>query len=156
MAYGGYKPAKITATGKGENKMKKEYSFDDFKMNEYAHKPITASGYISAYSGRFDVNTSSILTRLIQEAGRFCEHFASDLFIDWKSIESFIDESAGKMESKTFLLGFREYGVDGNSFIFSRYNGGAYLCPEKEYRSIWRLDIDARGDEIKLKLGRVF
>ena len=132
----------------------KIYSAHDFKMNDYAYKPIKADGYVSSCSGVYEVNYSSILTRLIQEAGRFCEQFASDLFIDWKSIEKQID--CADVLDLVFLFGFRQSGVDGNSFILSRYNSGAYRCPEAEYRSMWRLDITADGDEIEMILGRVF
>lgn len=31
--------------------------------------------------GGWRINYSSILSKLIQEAGRWCEHYASDLFI---------------------------------------------------------------------------
>lgn len=134
--------------------MKKTYTVSDFKANTYAYKPIEETGYISAYSGHYDINYSSILTRLIQEAGRFCESFASDLFIDWRNVDGILDES-GEIE-KTFLFGFRQNGVDHDNFILSRYNGGAYLNPQGEYRSMWRLDIVADGLEIKMTLGRVF
>lgn len=134
--------------------MKREYTLEDFSMNEYAYKPIRATGYTASYSGKYDVNTSSILTRLIQEAGRFCESYASDLFIDWQNVERCID--CADIIEKSFLFGFRQFGVDHDSFIFSRYNGGAYRCPEAEYRSMWRLDIVADGEKIDMKLGRVF
>lgn len=131
--------------------MKKEYTVNDFRMDG---KVYTATGYVSSYSGKYDINDSSILTRLIQEAGRYCERFASDLFIDWKAVERKID-SADALDL-VFLFGFRRDGVDGNSFILSRYNGGGYAYPEKEYRSMWRLDITADGDRIEMVLGRVF
>lgn len=141
--------------------MKKEYTINDFRVNTYAYKPIVDDGRRGYYSGKYEVNYSSILTRLIQEAGRFCERFASDLFIDWESVVRWID-NADKGDEIVFLFGFRQDGVDGNSFILSRYNNGCYSCPEKEYRSMWRLDIrtgcnnDFNDDEIKLTLGRVF
>lgn len=129
----------------------------EFKMNTYAYKTITADGYISSYSGKFEVNHSSILTRLIQEAGRYCERFASDLFIDWQSVLRYIDEAEeSPAEEKTFLFGFRQDGVDGNSFIESRFTSGAYAYPEKEYRSLWRLDIQIIADTMSMTLGRVF
>lgn len=133
----------------------KIYTINDFRMNSYAYKPITASGYVSSYSGKYEINTSSILTRLIQEAGRFCENFASDLFIDWARIEKELDGSDAIL-GETFLFGFRKDGVDHNSFILSRYNNGMYACPEAEYRSMWRLDIEADGKDINMTLGRVF
>ena len=140
--------------------MKKEYTLDDFKANTYAYKPLTADGYRSSYSGMYSINHSGILTRLIQEAGRFCERFASDLFIDWGGVESWIDNAETDTET-VFLFGFRKDGVDGNSFVLSRFNGGSYAYPEKEYRSLWRLDIrtgkgEYDSDEINMTLGRVF
>ena len=136
--------------------MKKEYTIFDFKVNDYAYSRdiVTASGYVSSYSGAYEINTSGILSRLIQEAGRFCESFASDLFIDWKEIEKKIDCNDALF--LTYLFGFRQNGVDHNSFILSRYNGGGYAFPEKEYRSMWRLDIKADGNSITMTLGRVF
>lgn len=136
--------------------MKKTYTVNDFEANTYAYKPIEATGYTSAYSGHYDINYSSILTRLIQEAGRFCEYFASDLFIDWGGVLQWMEEAEDNSES-VFLFGFRQNGVDGNSFVLSRYNNGCYRYPEKEYRSMWRLEISTNDhDQIKMILGRVF
>ena len=134
--------------------MKREYTIEDFKMNTYAYKPIVCDGYISSYSGKYEVNYSFILTALIQEAGRYCEYFASDLFIDWKSVEEFIDEAEAE-EKKSFLFGFRQSGVDHDSFVFSRYNNSGSLA-EYNYRSLWRLDVETKGNEIEMVLGRVF
>lgn len=137
--------------------LNKTHSVYDFKVNDYAYKRDIhkANGYLSAYSGKYDINTSGILTRLIQEAGRFCENYASDLFIDWESVENRI-KSDDKIFMSTFLFGFRQNGVDHSTFILSRYNGGMYSNPESEYRSMWRLDIEADGKEINMTLGRVF
>ena len=136
--------------------LNKTYTISDFKVNEYAYKRDihTASGYLSSYSGKYEINTSGILTRLIQEAGRYCESYASDLFIDWKAIEDRIYSNDAMFLS--FLFGFRQNGVDHNTFILSRFNDGMYSHPEMEYRSMWRLDIEADGKEIKMSLGRVF
>lgn len=65
------------------------------------------------------VNYSRILTILIQEAGRVCADYASDLFISW---ESLLDEAEKKMKEKadftlTTFFGFREQGVDGPFYI---------------------------------------
>lgn len=84
-----------------------------------------------------ELNYSGILTRLIQEAGRWCRRYASDLFIDWRSIDKKLED--GTLESGTYLFGFREDGVDHTEFVLSRYNRNHGSC--KEYRAIWRLDI---------------
>ena len=132
----------------------KTYTLDSFKMNTYAYKPITADGYRSSYSHEFEINDSSILTRLIQEAGRYCERFASDLFLDWELVQSFVRD-ADSGDSKTYLFGFRQDGVDHDSFIFSRYASSGDLA-RYNYRSLWRLDIKTKGDHITETLGRVF
>ena len=83
------------------------------------------------------VNCSDILTKLIQEAGRWCKTYASDLFTDWNIIQEQIEDRT--IESGSYLFGFRENGVDHDKYIFSRYkNQGA----SDEYRAIWRLDIE--------------
>ena len=134
----------------------------DFKVNDYAYgrDTITDKGERHYRTGKWEVNYSDILTRLIQEAGRFCERYASDLFISWESVLHWIDE-AGDDEKEIFLFGFRQNGVDHNNFILSRYESGMYKHPELEYRSLWRLDVETTENEygtkiIRLTLGRVF
>lgn len=133
----------------------KEYTINDFRVNDYAYKPMTDSGRMGYYSGRYEINYSSILTRLIQEAGRFCESFASDLFIDWESVLDFIKEHDGAEIDTAFLFGFRQYGVDHLEYVLSRYNQSGDKA-QYNYRSLWRLDVKADGDEITMTLGRVF
>ena len=136
--------------------MEKTVTFEDFKFNTYAYGLLTEEGRRDYYSGKYEINYSSILSRLIQEAGRFCEYFASDLFIDWGGVLRWMEEAEDNSES-VFLFGFRQNGVDGNSFVLSRYNNGCYRYPEKEYRSMWRLEISTNDkDGIKMILGRVF
>ena len=138
-----------------DNMKDREYTVNDFTFNDYAWKPITDTGRRSSSSGAYEINYSSILTRLIQEAGRYCERYASDLFIDWSCVLDWIS-SADAGDEKSFLFGFRENGVDHDAFVLSRFNG-SYCCPEKEYRSMWRLDISTDYDDrIMMTLGRVF
>ena len=97
----------------------------------------------------FDINYSSILTKLIQECGRLCESYASDLFITWNSIDKKLKEKT--METSVYLFGIREMGVDHNEFVLSRYNNnGCYA--KHEYRKIYRLDVIIEGDSIRMKL----
>lgn len=134
--------------------MENKYSYEDFRMNEYAYKPIIENGRLSRSSWKYEINYSSILTRLIQEAGRFCENFASDLFIDWQGVMEYIDRAKSGKE-KMFLFGFRQYGVDHDSYIFSRYESERQYA-KHNYRSMWRLDVSTNGEDITMKLGRVF
>lgn len=126
---------------------------DNFRINDYAWKPITEDGYLSRYSEKYEINYSGILTRLIQETGRFCESFASDLFIDWEAVLRCIDTDAPIDE--TYLFGLRQHGVDHKEYVFSRFeNDGAYW--KHNYRAMYRLDIHADGKDISMTLGRVF
>ena len=138
---------------KGIKTMKKEYSVDYFRINEYLEKPITEEFY--RYENGFSPNTSSILTRLIQEAGRYCEHYASDLFIDWITIDEFISSNPEAGDNRTFLFGFRRFGVDHAGFVLSRFDNEQQYA-EGEYRSMWRMDITVDSDEMRIVLGRVF
>ena len=115
----------------------------DFSRIAYGTKTIEAEGR------DFSINYSSILTKLIQECGRLCESYASDLFIDWNIIDEKLQEKT--METSTYLFGIREMGVDHNPFVLSRYNNSG--CHAKyEYRKIYRLDIIVDGDSIRMEL----
>ena len=76
-----------------------------------------------------NINISSIITKLIQETGRFTENYASDLLYD-------IDH------------GIRENGVDGNSFLMNRLKDslGYYGYPDyaRNYRKIYAVRIRNR------------
>lgn len=82
-------------------------------------------------------NFSSEWSRLINEAGRWCESYASDILIDFKSIKAYLErlKNGEESEGREFWFGFRQMGVDGLSFIQSR--------TEREYashvyRAVWR------------------
>ena len=115
----------------------------DFSKITYGAKVIEAQGR------DFNINCSSILTKLIQECGRLCESYASDLFIDWNSIVQKLKDKT--METSTHLFGIREMGVDHNEFVLMRYNNYGYHAMY-EYRKIYRLDIIVEDDLIKMKL----
>ena len=126
----------------------KEYTVDDFNTPVIDGKPIEESSQNGS-----TLNYSSILTRLIQEAGRWCKRYASDLFIDWYYLINDIKNNA--VEDRTLLFGFREDGVDGNRFVCSRYTQDRTLA-RYEYRALWRLDITVDDDlYIHMKLQEV-
>lgn len=115
----------------------------DFSTKTYFSKVIEAEGR------NFDINYSSILTKLIQECGRLCESYASDLFITWGGIVQKLEEKT--METSVYLFGIREMGVDHNEFILSRYNNSSCYA-KHEYRKIYRLDIIVEGNLIRMEL----
>ena len=98
-------------------------------------------------------NFSSEWSRLICEAGRWCESYASDILIDFESIKAYLERLASGEESegREFWFGFRQMGVDHLAFIQSR--------TEREYashvyRAVWRWSfaVEARIDgEIYVK-----
>ena len=115
----------------------------DFSTKKYRTEIIEAQGR------DFDINYSSILTKLIQECGRLCEAWASDLFITWNSIEEKLKNKT--MKTTTYLFGIREMGVDCNEIILVRYeNSGCYA--KYEYRKMFRLDVVVKNDLIRMEL----
>ena len=82
-------------------------------------------------------NFSSEWSRLINEAGRWCESYASDILIDFESIKAYLErlKNGEESEGREFWFGFRQMGVDNLAFIQSR--------TEREYashvyRAVWR------------------
>lgn len=115
----------------------KVYTLNDFSK-------IKMNATITEAQGRSaEINTSSILTKLIQSAGRFCESYASDLFISWNSMLR--DMERGELK-ETYLFGMREAGVDHDKFILHRYNQND-ISAHYEYRQMWRLytNVDENG-----------
>lgn len=116
---------------------------------------LTADGNIlnhqyAPYTRYGDINLSSIYTALIQEAGRWCESYASDLLIDidgvknalekiddWKDLKNY--EEVDGRETVYFKFGFRQDGVDHKEFIDIRSKEEAKKY--YYYRSIWELRI---------------
>lgn len=117
---------------------------DCFDQRSVFDKPIEAFGW--TYHDGCSINMSSLYTRLIQEAGRYCECFASDIIYDIESVEKAIENR----ESCEFVFAFREYGVNSWSMIEHSYPEQLY-----EYRSIWKLDLAFSDDgEVAAKLYR--
>lgn len=99
---------------------------------------------------KYDINTSSILTELILEAGK-CKVYASDLFIDWMNVQSLTLRQ--EKATHVYLFGFRDAGVDHYDYLKANFGPGS--CngnPWKYYRCIYRLEVTKRFKHIKLKL----
>lgn len=117
--------------------MREKKVIDDFRPVDQ-RKPIVSQGEIDR--NKCNINASDIWTKLIQEAGRWCKRFASDLLCDYMNIAKKIESAT--LETESYLFGFRECGVDHNNYILSRYsNQTIYGSAALEYRAIWRLDI---------------
>ena len=97
-------------------------------------------------------NTADIFTRLIQEAGRWCESYASDLLVDidsvkdairpeavWSDRLDFAKDAEGKGYLE-FMFGFRRCGVDHKAYIDAMYDCNKNNA-DNYYRAIWRLRV---------------
>ena len=134
-------------------------TINDFKAINNEALETSGELRVNLFTGerRVGINYSTILTRLIQEAGRICEFYASDLFIHWRSIVDALED--GTIESGSRLFGFRKSGVDEAGSILYWRNETSRALPDYYY-SIWRLDIDvelvAPGRmDVRMKLYRV-
>ena len=106
---------------------------------------ITETGSYNPLEGKWEINYSSILTRLIQEAGRWCESYASDLFVQWKyRIDQKLDN--GTLYTDTFVFAFRDSGVDHEEWYENHKNEYNY------YRAVWFLDVVTDKGKIKMML----
>lgn len=106
---------------------------------------ITEIGFYNMLKHKWEINYSSILNRLIQEAGRWCEHYASDLFIQWKyRIDSKLDD--GTLESDTFVFAMYDNGVHHKEWWENRKSEYNY------YRAVWFLDVETNEGKIKMTL----
>ena len=94
------------------------------------------------------INYSSILSELIQLAGRYCDSYASDLFIMWEMILRRFDASDFPAVKHT-ILGFYNQGVDcGEEVLIHALNVPFY------YRKIAAVDItcDQNTGDMKMQL----
>lgn len=106
---------------------------------------VIATGEYDSSKGKWEINTSSILTRLIQEAGRWCVYYASDLFIQWKyNIDDKLEN--GTLKTCNMVFAFREMGVDHEEWYKQRKDESNY------YRAVWFLDVETDKGKIKMTL----
>ena len=118
----------------------KEYTIDNFRfesVREEAHGRWEQSQR-DPEKGMFTVNWCSILTALIKIAGRICRRFASDLFIDWRSIDAALRDKS--YNGGKYLFGFRENGVDHAAYILARLND-SWMHYRSEVKELYLLEI---------------
>ena len=108
-----------------------------FEAFQNTGKEIKTEGYV--YQGKTEINMSSIYTKLIQEAGRYCDFYASDLLFDIDKIHQIIQSG----ESGTVYIGFRDSGVDGNQYISVKEPSAI----SSEYHAIYRVEIKQTEDD---------
>ena len=122
-----------------------------FVFNDYVMKPITETGSWSDSWEKWNVNLSSIWTYLIHRVGRYTEFYASDLFYTWNEVQKALKDF--ELDSKTFLIGIRYSGVDGNDSIASKLRNG-YNLNHEYIDGIYMLMIEQDGDKITVTFGK--
>ena len=90
-------------------------------------------------------NHSTIVTKMIQLAGRICEQYASDIVYD---ANDFIEAVKNKKDFDIYLF-FREWGVTS----LKPENVG---CIDNGYIQVWHLTYNAKTMEQKLTRVNVF
>ena len=120
-------------------------------LNTYVMQPITATGSYSSYSDKWSINLSSVFTYLIHRVGRYTEYYASDLFYELEAIKNALNEY--NVDGKTFLIGIRYSGVDGNESISAKIRNKSDL--NMEYiDGVYMLQFTQNGDQIKAIFGK--
>lgn len=108
-----------------------------------------------------NVNLSSIATCLIQNVGRFAEHYASDFLITWKHVEALCQKhDIAPEEDSVIFFGIRKSGVDHTAYLISRLKNwygpyNPYPNPDGTYRKCFAVHITAESGylpEISVKL----
>lgn len=105
-----------------------------------------AEGKWNSKKNEYEVRYASILSKLIEQAGRWCENYSSDLFTHWDAIRKEFSFLHMDEETKCYMLGFRKNGVD---IVHNTEKANL-----DEYRSIWAVEITYTGKELTMKLGR--
>lgn len=122
-----------------------EYRDEQIKVLKEALAGIKReTGCFNLLKGNWEINYSSILTKLIQEAGRWCEYYASDLFITWNRIDKKLGN--GSMSTESFVFGFRKDGVDHKEWYELHRNDVG------RYRAVWFLDVTVNDGKIEMVL----
>ena len=121
--------------------MSKETILQEIFSRSERNYLFTATGRAPLDSDSYDINLSTILTKLIQEAGRFCDRYASDLFIDWTSILDVINNE----EDGIFAIGIRDNGVDGSSYVIHHVQTD---WNDYYYKRLYAVRVSHSADEI--------
>lgn len=103
-----------------------------------------------------NINLSSIETILIQNAGRFCEFYASDVLYDIQAMHEFTKDVKTNDE-QIFIFAMRNSGIDGCSFLTSRIEDTTsrtdfYKLIHDYYRKILAVKITKKDGYIKAEI----
>ena len=118
----------------------KEFGFYD------AESVASAEGEFNASERKYDINWSEIMSALIKEAGAKCDRYASDVYIELKSIDE--ELSSGAINCPIRIFGFRDSGVDGNAYVTARLESPEVYGTDC-YKSIWMLKTSFSDETFK-------
>ena len=146
---------------KEDNTMGKTYTLENFAMKTVIEE-ATGNWSKDSFSSKecWNINYSSILTFLIQKAGKICKRYASDLFASWSSLEDEMKQDGLEYNGGKYLFGFRESGVDHNVYVLSRLNNYGAERLEKDIKELYLLEVSIDKEslpwcEIRMQLGKI-
>lgn len=120
----------------------------------------TATGYFDEYSaqGGYSINVSSILSKLITEAGRWCEDYASDVLFyidDLKKLFRQKPVTGDGMEDVVIIMGMRQNGVDHGETVTTYFAKHPFDGDSYYYRALWALRVERDDRCIVVSLARM-
>lgn len=120
----------------------------------------TATGYFDEYSaqGGYSINVSSILSKLITEAGRWCEDYASDVLFyidDLKKLFRQKPVTGDGMENVVIIMGMRQNGVDHGGTVTEYFAKHPFDGDSYYYRALWALRVERNDRRIVVSLARM-
>ena len=119
---------------------------------EYDHR-YTECGAITYDRGKktCEINMSRIYSKLIEQAARWCEHYASDILIMViDPIKEMI--SSGNIENKTMVFGLYDSGVNDIKFDDDNFSN----VSDYYYRAIWVINIIVRDNgQVSITMDKV-
>lgn len=139
----------------------KEYTLENFQFEKVICEESGSWQHsIFGTEKEWSINLSSILTRLIKLAGKICDSYASDLFIDWNIVERNLKNY--EFDGGKFLFGFRTMGVDGNTYVLSRLNNYGKEGMKAEIKELYMVEfsVEKHSDmwenlgDIRCKFGK--
>ena len=113
-----------------------------------------AKTIVEEYGDLGDINISSILTRIIQDTGRFAERWASDVLYNLDDVRT-LCLSHYPLEQdidEVFVIAIRRDGVDGENFFMNRLKGtnrgpyDPYVYPTQVYRRVLAVGVKISYD----------
>ena len=95
------------------------------------------------FSNPVNINISDITTFLIQNVGRYCDRYASDLFISHESLINTINNLNPDRKTEYLWLGLRESGVDGIAYIIANIKDHSPEYIAEYYRKVFCIKISS-------------